>query len=122
MNNRQAFSALQRPLLYHCALPEMYPGWPVALELCDADVLNGFFLYSILLDRAERNVSLVLQHGTTHRDRLADVLHDCNCQTEGIGQEQYFHACDECFQVFEQDGQLCMCMSVSSMPFPHKLC
>jgi hypothetical protein len=85
-----------------------YPSWSIALALRDQDVLNGFFLYSLLLDYGERHAILVIPHsGGTQKDRLTAALFDRNKRTEGIGQEHYFHACNLCFKTFEKDGELC---------------
>lgn len=77
--------------------------------MCDEDVLNGFFLYSLLLDKAERNWCLTLPHDArTQVDRLHDTLLERNQATEGIGQESYPHICDVCCHVeVAEDGIPC---------------
>lgn len=70
--------------------------------------MNGFFLYSLLLDKAERHGVLVLPHDEpSQKDRLQPALAERNKMTEGIGQECYPHACDLCFIVFlNDDGEI----------------
>lgn len=107
--------ALANPYAYIANNPRAYSGvihqyekhpmsWQTTFEMPDKHVTNGFFLYSLLLDRAERGVILQLQHDeASQRDRLQPVLYERNKLTEGIGQELYTHACDLCFVVFN-DG------------------
>ncbi|KAF8158569.1 hypothetical protein B0H34DRAFT_656485 [Crassisporium funariophilum] len=77
-------------------------------DLQDKDILNGFFLYSLLLDHAELGTVLHLEHNApSHKDRLKPALEEQNKRMEGIGQEEYTHACDLCFIVFvDEQGQL----------------
>jgi len=56
LNNRRAFDAT-RP---H-AFDEEF-SWQYTLRMRDIDVLNGFFIYSLLLEKAEHNSCLVLPH------------------------------------------------------------
>ncbi|KAF5345361.1 hypothetical protein D9758_008449 [Tetrapyrgos nigripes] len=79
--------------------------WPVSARLRPEDVLNGFFLYSLLLHKAERSAVLILPHDEkSHRMRLRDELALRNKLMEGVGQEQYLHACDLCFKVYEDEN------------------
>ncbi|KAJ3506212.1 hypothetical protein NLJ89_g6995 [Agrocybe chaxingu] len=71
--------------------------WKTSLEIRDEYVLDGFFLYSLMLDKAERGNPLLLRHDTTMRERLKNILNERNKEMEGTGQEQYGHACDLCF-------------------------
>lgn len=83
--------------------------WQFSLDLRDEDVLNGFFLYSLLIDKAERRSILILPHdASSQKDRLRPALEERNKAMEGIGQEQWAHACDSCFVVFpdKDSGQL----------------
>ncbi|KAL1937523.1 hypothetical protein VTO73DRAFT_13109 [Trametes versicolor] len=76
--------------------------WPYALEMHGDLAMNGFLLYSLLLDKAEHGTCLELPHDCpTQRDRLAVVLAERNKVMEGIGQEEWTHACDLCFKVKE---------------------
>jgi len=75
--------------------------WPCLLQMRDEDVLNGFFIYSLLLDKAERRAQLILSHDTQQRLRIDAALISRNKDMEGIGQEAYPHACDKCFVVLE---------------------
>ncbi|KIJ60382.1 hypothetical protein HYDPIDRAFT_98972 [Hydnomerulius pinastri MD-312] len=68
-----------------------------------ADVLNGFFVYSLLLHHAERGSFLILPHDYDHKDRIDVALVVRNKEMEGIGQEAYPHACDLCFIVVDGD-------------------
>lgn len=81
--------------------------WPYALELQAEEAMNGFFLYSLLLDRAEHQSHLVLSHdAASQKDRLAEAMRLRNEAMEGVGQEEWAHACDLCFIVKEDaDGQ-----------------
>lgn len=95
--------------LYATELPH---GWaPSAMKLQGVHVLNGFFLYSILLDYAERQQVLILEHNINQRDRLKIVLDQRNQRMKGTGQEEYTHACKACFFVMEnENGQKSMSM------------
>lgn len=77
--------------------------WPCSLKMRDEDVLNGFFIYSLLLDKAEKQSQLVLEHTSQHRTRIDGALIVRNKETEGIGQEAYPHACDKCFVVLDDE-------------------
>jgi hypothetical protein len=111
--------------IYNCALAEPNPhiannklafasaytetdrtppeGWN--LELRNRDVTNGFFLYSLLLEKAERGEILILPHDeASQKDRLQSALAERNKALEGVGQEAYAHACDICFVVFEDEN------------------
>jgi len=83
-------------------------GWlPSSLRLQDTHVLNLFFLYSLLLDHAERKELLVLEHNvSTQKDRLRPALQNRNERMKGTGQEEYTHACSGCFLVSkDENGQ-----------------
>ncbi|KAH7927102.1 hypothetical protein BV22DRAFT_1103930 [Leucogyrophana mollusca] len=98
LNNKLAFSSI-----YESHLDETLT-WPCSLRLRDADVLNGFFLYSLLLDKAERGSLLILPHDAgSQKLRIEPALMERNKEMEGIGQEAYPHACGLCFIVFEDD-------------------
>ncbi len=77
-----------------------------SLELQDNHVLNGFFLYSLLLDKEEQGTSFVLSHHEPSQcERLKEALSQRNKRMEGTGQDAYAHACDKCFIVSEnQEG------------------
>ncbi|KAF8054159.1 hypothetical protein FPV67DRAFT_1441185 [Lyophyllum atratum] len=78
--------------------------WQTSYNLRPEDVMNGFFLYSLLLDKSEHGQSLVLPHDeASQKDRLKSALHERNKGMEGVGQECYNHACDQCFIVFLDD-------------------
>lgn len=78
--------------------------WP-SEQLRAEDALNGFFLYSLLLHKAEHQHYLVLSHDVqSQRYRLEPALEERNKSMEGIGQEYWAHACDICFRVLQQDG------------------
>ncbi|KAJ7122670.1 hypothetical protein C8R43DRAFT_1136083 [Mycena crocata] len=70
--------------------------------------MNGFFLYSLLLDKAEHDGILMLPHDeASQSDRLQPALAERNSTMEGTGQECYTHACDLCFAIVENaQGQL----------------
>ncbi|KAJ7687596.1 hypothetical protein B0H17DRAFT_1136146 [Mycena rosella] len=123
-----ALSAPNWARIYNCALSEIDPhiannklafasvygnhkktppeGWN--LELRNVDVTNGFFLYSLLLEKSERGGILLLLHDEpSQKDRLKPALAECNKAMEGIGQEHWAHACDLCFVIFEDtDGNI----------------
>ncbi|KAI5997233.1 hypothetical protein F5J12DRAFT_906966 [Pisolithus orientalis] len=73
LNNRHAFA--MAPEAEH-----MGKSWPCSLQMQDENVLNGFFIYSLLLDKAEKQSQLILE-------------------MEGI----YPHACDKCFVVLDNE-------------------
>lgn len=82
--------------------------WQTSLEMRAEDVLNGFLMYSLLLDKAEHGSFLLLPHDErSQRDRLKEALAERNKAMEGVGQESYPHACDLCYQVYEnEEGNL----------------
>ncbi|EDR00638.1 uncharacterized protein LACBIDRAFT_333942 [Laccaria bicolor S238N-H82] len=102
LNNKLAFQSN-----YH-RYEKANVDWQTSLSLQDVDVLNGFFLYSLLLEKAERRTILQLPHNeSSQKDRLAPALQERNHLIEGIGQEQYPHACNLCFIVFQdKSGKL----------------
>ncbi|EDR03022.1 uncharacterized protein LACBIDRAFT_331992 [Laccaria bicolor S238N-H82] len=102
LNNKLAFQSN-----YH-RYEKANVDWQTSLSLQDVDVLNGFFLYSLLLEKAERRTILQLPHNeSSQKDRLAPALQERNHLIEGIGQEQYPHACNLCFIVFkDKSGKL----------------
>lgn len=69
--------------------------------------MNGFFLYSLLLDCFEANGCLILPHdASSQSERLDYAMHRRNKAMEGIGQECWSHACSLCFQLdIGEDGQ-----------------
>ena len=74
--------------------------------LRSTDVLNGFFIYSLLLHKAEQGGFLILPHDFD-QDRLNVALMERNKEMEGIGQEAYPHACDLCYVVVESGDRKC---------------
>ena len=67
--------------------------------------MNGFLLYSLLLEKSEQGTTLLLSHNELlQKGRLQDALKECNKQMEGTGQECYLHACDLCFLVYTDPG------------------
>lgn len=85
---------------YNVSMP-----WQSSLNLRDEVVLNGVFLYCLLLDKAEQGGILVLnQEEHSQRDRLKAALAERNKAMEGTGQECYTHACDACFIVLEDEN------------------
>ncbi|KAF4577396.1 hypothetical protein EYR40_000009 [Pleurotus pulmonarius] len=86
--------------------------WQSSLHLRADDVLNGFFLYSLLLDKAEHGWVLVLGHDKRDQAvRLRTALEERNQQLEGIGQENYTHASkcalDDCEEPSEARFRTC---------------
>ncbi|KIJ11061.1 hypothetical protein PAXINDRAFT_164184 [Paxillus involutus ATCC 200175] len=49
-------------------LKAMLQGWPFTLKMQDVDVLNVFFIYSLLVDKFKHREQLVFLHDTTQRD------------------------------------------------------
>ncbi|KAL4256186.1 hypothetical protein AB1N83_012856 [Pleurotus pulmonarius] len=65
---------------------------------------NWFFLYSLLLDKAEHHWQLILGHDMDSQPkRLTEALMERNHATEGVGQESYGHACNVCCHIFKSD-------------------
>jgi len=82
--------------------------WQTTLLMRSEDVSNGFFLYSLLLDKAECGSVLILPHDAVmQKSRIEPALAARNSAMEGVGQEFYLHACDLCFVVFDHDGIRC---------------
>lgn len=98
------------PLAFNMNSTTLESEWPYSLEMTGDLAMNGFLLYSLLLDKAEHQACLELPHDCpTQRDRLAFVLAERNKLMEGIGQEEWNHACDLCFVVRQaEDGQFGM--------------
>ncbi|KAJ8591380.1 hypothetical protein M405DRAFT_932169 [Rhizopogon salebrosus TDB-379] len=68
MNNRHTFSA---------TLPQFNDeefSWQYTLRMHDTNVMNVFFIYSLLLDKAEHNSCLILPHDEQQRVRIDVVL------------------------------------------------
>lgn len=103
LNNRLAFASI------YSSTERVAPTWPWPLQLRNEDVLNSFFLYSLLLDTAERRTCLILGDDVQNaRLRLEPALSARNKRMEGIGQEAYTHACDLCYIIIQgEDGNLC---------------
>lgn len=75
-------------------LPDAWPNQTLDYRTA----LDGFFLYSVLLDKAERMEALRVSHsGEVNRDRIKSALEERNFRMEGTGQEYWAHACDLCF-------------------------
>lgn len=109
---------LNNPAAFRCLLGvhERPPFIWQSLELQDSLVLNGFFLYALLLDKEEHGTILVLSHNESSQcERLKGQLAERNKKMEGTGQEAYAHACDRCFIVFQnssgQHGTFISCLS-----------
>ena len=58
INNKLTFNlTIASPLKTHVP-----PQWQTSLSMWSEDVTNGFFLYSLLLDKAEHRTILILPH------------------------------------------------------------
>ena len=82
--------------------------WQTSFSLRPEDVLNGFFIYSLLLDKVERQHILILPHSAQGNQKvcLEPALAERNQTMEGIGQEYYPHACNLCCIIFtDTDGK-----------------
>ncbi|KAJ7185334.1 hypothetical protein C8R46DRAFT_981891 [Mycena filopes] len=103
LNNKLAFTAI-----YHDTKHIVPDDWHITRLIRKEDTMNGFFLYSLLLDKAEQGRILMLPHDErSQSDRMEPALAERNSAMEGTGQECYAHACDLCFVVFENDrGEL----------------
>ncbi|KAI6017835.1 hypothetical protein EDC04DRAFT_2607977 [Pisolithus marmoratus] len=96
LNNRLAFAIAQ-------GTEDVGKSWPCSLQMRDEDVLNGLFIYSLLLDKAEKQSQLVLIHDSLQHTRIDAALIVRNKEMEGIGQEAYPHACDKCFAILNNE-------------------
>lgn len=94
--------------IYNHHIDDSVDLWQTTLQIRQEDVMNGFFLYSLLLEKAERSGILAIPHDeASQKDRLQPVLAERNKLMEGIGQECYAHACDTCFIVFsDNEGRI----------------
>lgn len=102
LNNRQAFANLTLD-------GEAVRSRQSSTPLRSTDVLNGFFIYSLLLHKAEQASYLILPHNLDQKARIDVALIARNKEMEGIGQEAYPHACDLCFIVLDDEqGQRSM--------------
>ncbi|KAJ7092220.1 hypothetical protein C8R44DRAFT_750333 [Mycena epipterygia] len=89
--------------------------WKVTSSIRKEDPVNGFFLYSLLLEEAEQGGILILPHDEASQSyRLQPALAELNSATEGTGQECYVHACDLCFVIVKNEqGQLMKIQAVA---------
>jgi len=71
--------------------------WHVSLEMDVDHVWDGFYIYSLLLDHAERDAVLYLDHNApSQAKRIRPALQACNHRMRGTGQEEWSHACELC--------------------------
>ncbi|KAJ7028171.1 hypothetical protein C8F04DRAFT_1044296 [Mycena alexandri] len=99
LNNKLAFTAI-----YHNTKHLTPDDWNTTRLIRKEDTMNGFFLYSLLLDKAEHGGILMLPHDEqSQSDRMEQALAERNSAMEGTGQECYAHACDLCFVVYENE-------------------
>jgi len=115
VHNKLAFP----DIYHHYCRPERE--WQCSLWLRSEEMLNGFFIYSVLLENAERHTCLMVNHdATSQRLRLEPALAERNEAMEGVGQENYPHACDSCFLVLEHETtQIGGPTSMESLSFPN---
>ncbi|KAI0823321.1 hypothetical protein BC628DRAFT_1325118 [Trametes gibbosa] len=74
------------PLVFNVDMGQPPLSWPYALEMSGETAMNGFLLYSVLLNRAEQLACIELPHDCpTQRDRLSAVLAELNKAMEGVG-------------------------------------
>lgn len=85
-------------------VPQHTPTLPF---LAEEHLLNGFFIYSLLVHHAEHQEPLSMNQDGEQRERLRPALQARNKTLEGLGQESYTHICDKCFYSYEKDGQTC---------------
>ncbi|KAF8579221.1 hypothetical protein K439DRAFT_1648540 [Ramaria rubella] len=102
VNNEIAFAntvAPQVPLL---------ESWTLSLSMGAAHVLDGFFLYSLLLDKMEHSGIPVLPHdAVSQRLCLEGPSTAQNASMEGFGQEYYNYTCDLCCLIYgNEEGEL----------------
>ncbi|EPQ49828.1 hypothetical protein GLOTRDRAFT_51546, partial [Gloeophyllum trabeum ATCC 11539] len=97
-NNPVAFGTM--PAFHTTGIP-----WQTSLLMRTQDVLDGFFLYSLLLYKAEKREVLVVPHeGPSQAARLEKELKARNSTMEGTGQEEYLHACDLCCKIWQDEN------------------
>lgn len=71
--------------------------WDQRLQMKVDDVWNGFFLHSLMLDHAERDNILELEHHvSSDMRRLQPALRARTWRMRGTGQEEWNHTCDLC--------------------------
>ena len=71
--------------------------WHVSLEMDVDHVWDGFYIYSLLLDHAERDAVLYLDHNAVSQaKRIRPALQARNRRMRGTGQEEWSHACELC--------------------------
>ncbi|KAJ7454472.1 hypothetical protein FB451DRAFT_1280048 [Mycena latifolia] len=79
-NNKLAFTAIYHETKHHT--PD---DWNFNRSIRKEDTMNGFFLYSLLLDKAEQQGILVLPHDeTSQSDRLQPALAERNRAMERV--------------------------------------
>ena len=84
------------------------PHWSVHPDLTTSLVSDAFFLYSLLRDRTERHVPLVLDNEGTQSARLEPALLQRTASLVGPAREGWNHICKRCCAVKEENGQYCM--------------
>ncbi|KAF8587619.1 hypothetical protein K439DRAFT_1614172 [Ramaria rubella] len=63
------------------------PSWGSSLTMSGENVLDGFYLHSLLLDKAEHHVTLVQPHdAASQKLRLEPAMAERNAAMEGFGQ------------------------------------
>ena len=71
--------------------------WHVSLEMDVDHVWDSFYIYSLLLDHAERDAVLYLDHNAVSQaKRIRPALQARNRRMRGTGQEEWSHACELC--------------------------
>lgn len=81
----------------------------------DKDAANGFFLYSLLLDKAKQGSCLIFQHNIDgQKQHLGPALVKRNKQMEGTSHKYYNHTCDLCWFIFQKDDDV-TCMFITNI-------
>lgn len=100
-------SATNIALVYNYAIAPAASRHRVQSHLTDKlgykDVLDAFFLHSLLRDHKRHQTRLFLPHVGRHRDRLDEALRDRNLRMRYNGQDMWDHACDDCCKILQKD-------------------
>lgn len=103
-------SATNVALLFDKALSREPSGLQPRASPSYADILNCFFLHSLLRDCQSSGIALELPHNGDQNDRMSGLMHARNERVAGTGLDHWNHKCRDCFKKVRdsRDGVECM--------------
>lgn len=119
---RQPYSASADNIsrVYNSTLGKLTTNIPnlsrLSQELSSDVVLDAFFLFSLLCDKARHHAQLKLPHNGLQQHRFDVALSQRNYRIAGTGQEMWAHACNRCMKIYKgADGNWCMFTSILAL-------